>query len=1144
MKKRNKVIATFIALCVLVGAIGPVNLFDTTDTVEAAYTMNKTYDATEEYFKLQKSPYSYNGYKMAPFTTCNDWLSTRPDGGTKIGEGMSVVTGGNVKQGDKLVIEFKEPIDSREFEVITLTMKQVPGNSYYAYNSTDKILSTVRKSFSFSTYELEKVSFQTALFADSKGYVNAIILQNTKAENSGQLFIDSFTVSASPYEKEVIYDATGDYLAQQSASSYKGISVIPFGHRSTFWTTDAKIDSDEGYALFSSKYVNNKSANLSKGDILVLEFVNDINAKQFKYINLTFATSTKGGAKLEFYNAYDISNSKLGKVKANGDVNFWSFATVSLKSSDFADSDGYVNAVAMKLTSSEAATFSVGAFSLSDTPKSATPAGSGNSASSGMAEGLIDTKNQYDGTDKNFVLQSSEEYNGIKILPLSEYNDYLSQKADGGKGMGEGYALFTSRFAKAGDVVVLEFVTPIDSKKSDLLTLSLKHVPGNNWSVYKISDTSFVNAIKTFDVGSYNIEKLALRTKFFADSDGMVRGIMLKLNNCELEGQLFVDGYSLSNDPYQLGVTYDMTEEYVKVQTAGNYKGMTTAVFNERSTFWEKEAKRETDTGYALVAHKADGKALSKGDVLILEFVTDISADKFEILNLTLATSSKKGATFEVYSVNDIKNGKLGEMKQKVEATYWDFGTNSLPLASYADAQGYVSAIALKLVSDEAATFSIGAFSLATLDSLVKKGSPEILDNKITFDETENTYDFLIEFNKTGSIANSIDEDVLGDFVYLNGIKVSDINAKNKFVQIEWQSIGRYYLQVSVDKKYVGDGEVINTDKLFVGNCIELAEGMEFPNGDKLTQSYALHVYSVDSITDVRESEKEYAPISVTRISSRIDANEDLQIDVYFNNAITGSTLYYVCNPDSFNRKSVAALGEKYYNEDVAAAIAYGGYKSSLLDNLEINGYNIAEWLAIDELSGSAAYNSAIMVHYGMAGNKVATIIVSKISDIGQTLKESYSDGDLSITFNEGLKFVSDKEIKETVSYKYVDEVWSKMPAGDFAVYYDGTKVENDDYITVDKAVRASNISIIGDGEYEIQEKISGNVATYTIISEGDELLSFQVEGEEVIPVQTENNNIVVAIISGVVSLLGIVVIITLYIHRQRRKKNAKEIEK
>lgn len=182
MKKRNRVIATLITLCVLVAAIGPVNLFDTTDTAEAAYTMNKTYDATEEYFKLQTSPYSYNGYKMNPFTTCNDWLSARPDGGTKIGEGMSVVTGGNVKQGDKLVIEFQEPINSKEFEVITLTMKQVPGNSYNAYNSTDNILSTVRKSFSFSTYELEKVSFQTALFADSNGYVNAIILHNTISE--------------------------------------------------------------------------------------------------------------------------------------------------------------------------------------------------------------------------------------------------------------------------------------------------------------------------------------------------------------------------------------------------------------------------------------------------------------------------------------------------------------------------------------------------------------------------------------------------------------------------------------------------------------------------------------------------------------------------------------------------------------------------------------------------------------------------------------------------------------------------------------------------------------------------------------------------------------------------------------------------
>lgn len=1125
MRKKKKIIAMLMTACVLVGSVYPGGMKGIVNAAKLTYTKDKVYDATEKYFTKQPEEYNFNGYKMVPFTICNTYLS-----GIGVGDGYSLATAGMLEVGDKVVIEFENPIDSKKFEMVTISMKQVPGNSYNAYNASDNILSTARKSFSIGSYGVERISFETALFADSKGMVNAIILQNTGAEEQGQLFIDEFFVSASPYEKGVTYDVTNEYVKQQNTNSYKGLTVIPFGEVGTFWTEQAKLDSDAGYGLIASKP---EGAAVSEGEVLILEFVNEIKKKDFKYLNISFTTATESGATIELYNVNDIKNGKLGEVKQTADVDYWGFNTISLKTADFADANGCVGAIALKLTSAEALTFSVGGFSLTDEPEKV--AGDEKSESDGLVTyDAVDTQNQYDATGENLVIQKSTKYNDMTILPFSGCNTVLAEL-----GMGEGYALCVEENVEVGDLMVLEFVNPVDSNSVDLITISLKQTPGNSYEVYKASDTTFSKAVKTLEVGSYEIEKAAFRTSLFADSDGMVRSIVLKNTKADTPGQLFIDGYDLGNDPYALDVEYDATEDFIKVQSSDEYKGMKVVPFTERSVFWSKEA--ELEDGYSVVANKPEGGLLTKGDVMILEFVTDISAKDFEVLNLSLVTSIETGAIFEVYNVNEIQNGKLGQVRARVTADFWSFKTNNIALESLADENGYVGAIALKLISEEAQTFSVGSFSLSALSSLVEENAPEILDNKITVFETDTAYEFSVEFNKAGSAMK--EEKISEDMITFNGVKLSDINKEGTHITAEWQLMGRYYLSVTVDKAYDGPGAVINTDKMLVGNCIELEKGMKLPDGDSLSTGYALHVYSVDNITEARNEAEDYGAIEIDSISSGIDENDNLVINVGFSNQITGATMYFVCNPDSFNRTSVAALNGDviFYEENLASAFIYGGYKSSVLDNLKLNGSSIGEWLAIDQLEGSLAYASAIMVHYGQGGTKVATIHISSSSKIYEELKASYMDNSLTLTVEEGLKFATGKEVKEAVTYEYSDDVWSKLPESEFVVYYDGQKVEDGENISVANAPSANNIEVVGSGEYTIQEKAVGTTAEYVILEGETELLHFTVEGKTIVPIEEpqENDTAGYGIVAGIIVIILLAAVVVIL--AVRRKKNAKK---
>lgn len=1085
------------------------------------YVKDTVYDATETYLKVQPDTYSYNGYKMEPFVQSDGYLAS-----IGVGEGYALSTAGVVKKGSKLVIELKKPIDSKKFDTIILQMKQVPGNTYEAYNVNDDILSTTRKTFSFGSYDVEKIAFQSSLFADEKGMVSAIMLKNIKADAQAQLFVDGFSLTNSPYQLNKTYDANETYLKRQTSTSYDGLTIVPFGEVGTFWSEQAKVES--GSALIASKP---GGVAVDKGEILVLEFVHEIQADKFPYINLQLATATGGGASFDFYNVNDFDKGRLGEKKDSGSAAFWSLSTVSLKAEDFADNNGNVKAIAMRLTSEAAATFSVGSFSLTAKKQAGGTQGStqtGNDLSK-------DSQNQYDGNEKNIVVQTTDTFRGIKIRPLSGCGSELA-----GWGVGEGQAVYTADNVEKGDVIAIEFVRPIDSKKTDLITMSIKQVAGYSYNVYKADDTTLKNPVKTIVFGSYDIEITALRTKLFAEKDGQVRALLLKCVKAGAEkGQFFVDGYSLGQDPYKKGVLYDADEDHVKIQGSDTYGSLKVSPFNERSVFWDKEAKLESEKGYAVIAHRVDGTALQKGDLMILEFVTDIDTNKFEVLNLTLATASAQGAILEVYNIYDADNGTLGEPTQRVNADFWSFKTNNISLKGLADKNGYVGAIGLRLVSDAAETFSVGGFSLGSLNDLVEKGKPQILDNKITVFETDDAYEFVVEFNSTGNEGSKDNEETLKDVVSFNGMTLKEINKEEKNITLSVDLMGRYCMTLRVKKSYKGDAAVKNADRHFVGNCVQIKKGYQLPNGEKLKETFALHVYLTDGITDIVSDEK-LQSIGVNSVTSGLDANGNLTISVYFTNQITGNPVYFLCNPDSFNKKNVESLNAEtiLYDSTVAEAFIYGGYKSSLMDHIRINGNTVAEWMAVDQLKGSLGYDTAVMVHYGQAGDKAASIIFSGNTEIGKQMNKAYESGTIDLQLDEGLKFTTARELKKDVTYQYRDGKWKQTHSADFAVYYDGQKVVNGQTLQVENEPSVHNVVVTGEGQYDILEERTGDTAVYTIKKSEKTKMIFTVEGNAVVMPAVQEVSYtpyIIGGIAGIVILIGLAVVII--ITTRRRKK-------
>ena len=270
-----------------------------------------------------------------------------------------------------------------------------------------------------------------------------------------------------------------------------------------------------------------------------------------------------------------------------------------------------------------------------------------------------------------------------------------------------------------------------------------------------------------------------------------------------------------------------------------------------------------------------------------------------------------------------------------------------------------------------------------------------------------------------------------------------------------------------------------------------LLAGLSFPNGETLETNFACRIYHGESYVDSPNAEG-YDAINVSTMTVGIaaDAADNIRFQIFFNYAICPQGYYHACETESWRETSLDAIG--YYDAAVSAAFVYGGYKSSLYDNIYINGHSIGEWHGID------ACPTSVHVHYGQAdgGNaNMMTVAIDSTSQMYAELIELYESGaGLTVEVKGGMIFPTGYQTINDQTYVLRGALMEEVVVGDgMHVFYDGKEVQAGDIVISSTAVNKANIAVTGVLDYQVTETVEGVLVHYTIVA-GDEVITFSVQ--------------------------------------------------
>lgn len=365
----------------------------------------------------------------------------------------------------------------------------------------------------------------------------------------------------------------------------------------------------------------------------------------------------------------------------------------------------------------------------------------------------------------------------------------------------------------------------------------------------------------------------------------------------------------------------------------------------------------------------------------------------------------------------------------------------------------------------------------------------DIPDNAVAITETDGSITYDIKFNVFVK-ADCSGEEVDIDCILFNEQTIEDINSEKQYISLQWKSDTRLTLSLIVDKACPA---LRNADYRYVQNYIVLKAGMNLPEDNYLNKSFRLCVYDDEVVTEFYKIDDpdDYSTNQISGVTFDLDdgtANVAAMIRVTFASAISNENIpaegdYFVASSEEWKEKTWA--DKKVWSKKVSRAFMHDGLKSSLLDNVLINGKSIAQWCAMAD-KASTAKNYAVAVHYGEYGGKVMSIHLTGHSTITKkAIVDSYNDGTLSVSFKPGLKFVTGSMVKEEQKFVFRKSTNSFVPAtlDDFAVYYNGSKVENnatiDGYGIIDK----NSLYIPNDGNnyYVSFDTKNNNITEVTI---------------------------------------------------------------
>jgi len=571
---------------------------------------------------------------------------------------------------------------------------------------------------------------------------------------------------------------------------------------------------------------------------------------------------------------------------------------------------------------------------------------------------------------------------------------------------------------------------------------------------------------------------------------------------------------------YEEGVEYNGSKDYFNRFLQTSYKGHTAVSLNSHTNFFaEHEIQGEKLEGNTALVSVSNTEA---GNLMVLNFVNPINPDEFNRLNLRVYINHQIDVL--TYNADSITEESLGSALEAFTVGGGKFTYLQLNTALYVGDDNLVDAIVFKFVDDCQPQYRDGeilydpngeiirdTFFFVSFNLEYEEGGDLVSEDSFMVVENGDVYDLTFRFNKFGPIENA---ELDTSKVEINGYPLSKLLAENKDVVAQWYpSRGIYQINVSIPKSYTGAAQIKNPQYNFTGNNMSVLEGLAFPNGEILEKSYTCHLYTGENLLD-SELIKEYKSVEVERVLfNYVEETGNLEFVVYFNTPITASGYNHACEREDW-RADEDVKDIIHYDEGSAEIFIAGGYKSSLLDNIRLNGFTVGEWHALD-----ARALTNIQVHYGRAleMNRLDICIESASKGTYNRLYDFAMEGEgITIEVLSGLKFMTGRRVEKTQTFEMKGGVFYEQILGNaLHVYFDGCEVKDGQEIVVQTAVSKASVAVVGAQGYKIDCKEKDGKKTYTITYDGDKTFSFTVK-EDIVKTPTEEKE------EGCSSYLGI----------------------
>ncbi len=536
-----------------------------------------------------------------------------------------------------------------------------------------------------------------------------------------------------------------------------------------------------------------------------------------------------------------------------------------------------------------------------------------------------------------------------------------------------------------------------------------------------------------------------------------------------------------SFDGYEAGVTYDASEQFFYTRPHGStLKGHPEAVAYEYTDVFSRNGWAG-DEGFA-VATTAE---TYKGSITVFDLVQPIDASQFGIIDLYVFSNSPRTvALHNAYSVTELSLGKAIDNFVLAPQT---FNKVTIFSALYADENGMIDQFVFEFTNDGDEDETQNQFFLGSFTVRENNVSTVLYDKSLSWVETDTEYNITLRFNKQGEFndALAVDESK----ILINGVSIADINAKGAYVTAKWASIaGIYQLDITLDKSYTGAGQFFNADLEYAGNKVSALEGLTFPNGDVLECSYTCNIYAGEILVD-REFVKSYVETAVTSVTLNMleEEADNLKFRVVFDKNLCSQEYVHACDPEAWREGALDHIG--YYNKELTEVFIAGGFKSSLMDHILINGKTLGELHAIDD------YNTCVFVHCGqMFQQEVLNVSVDSNSEIYQWLLPLFESGNgITLEIKAGIKFPNG--VKTTADYKYTlkDGVFARESQEVVSLFFNGKAVENGATLKINGEASESSLAVVGTSDYKVTKSLEGNVVTF-VVEFGGNKIQFYVE--------------------------------------------------